>query len=113
MAITRKAFLIQAVGGGWLLAGCGGGGGGNDDPVVPAGGCGATISDNHGHALSIPAADLDSTTEKIYDITGSAGHSHSVTFTAAQLAQLKAGAAVDVTSSQTLGHDHRISERCA
>lgn len=117
MPITRKAFLIQAAGGGWLLAtaGCGGGGGDSSNPPAPpaGSGCAATISDNHGHTLAIPAADLDSTTEKIYDIQGSAGHTHSVTFSAAQLAQLKAGSTVSVTSSAEPGHDHRIGERCA
>jgi hypothetical protein len=114
MPITRKAFLIQAAGGGWLLAtaGCGGGGGDSGNP--PAGsGCAATISDNHGHTLAIAAADLNSTSDITYDIQGSAGHTHSVTFTAAQLAQLKAGNTVSVTSSMTLSHDHRISDRCA
>ena len=106
MPISRKAFLIQAASGGWLLAtaGCGGGGGDSgssrNPPAPPAGsGCAATISDNHGHVLAIAAADLDSTSDKTYDIQGSAGHTHSVTFTAAQLAQLKAGNTVSVTSS--------------
>jgi hypothetical protein len=112
MPISRKAFLIQLAGGGWLLAtaGCGGGGG---DANPPAGsGCSATISDNHGHVLAIAAADLDSAIDKTYTIQGSASHTHSVTFSAAQLAQLKAGNTVSVTSSMAEGHDHRISERC-
>lgn len=118
MPISRKAFLIQAASGGWLLAtaaGCGGGGGDSGTPPAPPAGvaCAATISDNHGHVLAIAAADLDSTTDKSYDIQGSAAHSHNVTFSAAQLAQLKAGNTVSVTSTMTLSHDHRISERCA
>jgi len=116
MPISRKTFLIQVAGGGWLLAtaGCGGGGGDSNPPAQPAGsGCAATISDNHGHTLAITAADLDSTSDITRDIQGSAGHTHSVTFTAAQMAQLKAGNTVSVTSSTTLAHDHRISEHCA
>jgi hypothetical protein len=114
MAITRKTFLIQLAGGGWLIAGCGGGGGSSDDDSPPpAGTCAASISGNHGHTLTIPAADLDSTTDKTYDITGGALHSHSVTFTTAQLALLKAGSTVAVTSTLSEGHDHQISERCA
>jgi hypothetical protein len=120
MAISRKAFLIQAAGGGWLLAtaGCGGGGGysgsSSNPPAPPAGsGCAATISDNHGHVLAIAAADLDSSADKTYDIQGNADHSHNVTFTAAQLAQLKAGNTVSVTTTMTLNHDHRIGEHCA
>jgi hypothetical protein len=63
--------------------------------------------------LAIPVADLSSTVDKTYDIQGSADHTHSVTFTAAQLAQLKAGTAVIVTSSTTLAHSHAINELCA
>jgi hypothetical protein len=117
MSISRKAFLIQAASGGWLLAtaGCGGGGGDSGNPPAPpaGSGCAATISDNHGHTLAIAAADLDSISDITYDIQGSAGHTHNVTFTAAQLAQLKAGGTVSVTTTMTLNHDHRISDRCA
>ena len=116
MPISRKAFLIQAASGGWLLAtaGCGGGGGGDSNPPAPpaGSGCAATISDNHGHVLTIATADLDSTTDKTYDIQGNAAHSHNVTFTSTQLAQLKAGNTVSVTTTMTLNHDHRISDRC-
>lgn len=120
MAITRKAFLVQwlpAAGGAWLLAGCGGGGGDDDGtamPPPPSGGqCGVTISGNHGHVLNLPIADLDSTTDRTYDIQGSAPHTHSVTFSAAQLAMLKAGQTVSVASSAfTDGHSHLLTERC-
>ena len=114
MAINRKTFLLQLMGGGWALAGCGGGGSSYTAPPPPgpAGGCVATIAGNHGHVLSIPAADLNSTFDKTYDILGTATHSHSVTFTAAQLAQLKAGMTVQVTTTTTLAHDHAISEGC-
>jgi hypothetical protein len=116
VAITRKMFLIQLASGGWALA-AGGCGGGGDDAAVPASapagaGCAATIAANHGHVLTIAAADLSSLVDKTYDIQGSADHTHSVTFTAAQLAQLKAGNPVSVTTTMTLGHDHVISELC-
>jgi hypothetical protein len=115
MVLTRKMFLVQLVGSGWVLAGCGGGGGGGSPPTPPppsGGTCGAGISDNHGHVLAVPVADVDSPTDKTYDIQGSAAHTHSVTFTAAQLAMLKGGQVVTVSSSVTLGHDHSIAERC-
>ena len=114
MAITRKTFLVQMVGASWALASCGGGG----DAAAPApppagGGCVATIAGNHGHVLSIGAADLNSAVAITYDIVGSADHTHSVSFSAAQLAQLKAGTMVSVTTSTTLAHDHVISEQCS
>ena len=111
MAITRKTFLIQLVGGGWVLTGCGGGGSSYVAPP-PGAGCNATIAGNHGHALTIAAADLNSTVDITYDIHGTADHTHSVTFTAAQLAQLKAGTMVTVTSTTTLAHNHVIGEQC-
>ena len=117
MATTRKVFLRQVAGGAWLLAlgGCGGGGsyGGGPGMSPASAGCVAAIADNHGHVLSIPAADLDSTVDKSYSIQGSADHSHQVNFSAAQLALLKAGKVVSVTSSVTLAHSHDITESCA
>ena len=116
--VTRKAFLMQLAGGGWLLAlgGCGGGGGdgygGTSSPATT--GCGATaITDNHGHALAIPTADLSSATAKTYSIQGVADHSHDVTLSAAQLAQLKLGQAVMVTSTVAFSHSHNVTEACA
>ena len=112
MNVSRKVFLIQLAGGAWALAGCGGGGD-SGTPTPAAGTCSATIAANHGHTLSIAQADLNSTVAMTYNIQGAADHSHSVIFSAAMLASLKAGTAVVVTSTNTLGHDHQISEQCA
>jgi hypothetical protein len=113
MSSTRKTFLLQIVsGGGLLVMGCGGGGDSSPAQQPAGGGCNATIAGNHGHVLNIPTADLSLTVAMTYDIHGSADHTHSVTFSAAQLAQLKAGTAVTVTSSTTFGHEHSISESC-
>jgi hypothetical protein len=118
MQIDRKTFLLQAAAGGaWILTlgGCGGGGSDNNasTPVPPAaGGCSATIDANHGHELSIPSADLDATTPRTYRIQGSAAHNHDVTFSAAQLAQLKAGQQVVVVSTIAFDHSHTVGERC-
>lgn len=77
-------------------------------------GCGATgaaISLNHGHELVIPAADLDSATDKTYSIKGTSVHEHMVTFTAAQLGMLKAKTPVTVTSTLA-GHTHEVTATC-
>lgn len=114
--LTRKTFLVQMAGGSWLLAlgACGGGGsdGGGDTPPTGAGCTANTISSNHGHTLTILAADLNSAVDMTYNIQGAADHNHTVTFTAAQLAQLKAGQAVTVNSSTTLQHLHGVTETC-
>jgi hypothetical protein len=121
VAITRKAFLLQLVGGGWVLAGCGGGGyGGGSTPAPSTGaGCTATIAGNHGHTLTIPVADLNSLEAITYNITGTADHSHSVTLSAMDLYNLKFGYTVAVTSTMSVAsatttpHDHAIGEHCA
>ncbi len=121
LTVTRKQFLDHLAGGSvvLLLGGCGGGGSysaGAPAPApspAPAGGCSANIAGNHGHVLTIPQADLDSTTAKTYDIQGTADHTHSVTFSATDLANLKAGQTVTVQTSTTLAHSHSIGEACA
>ena len=130
MKLTRKQFL-GTLGGGtvvlWLQA-CGGGGGGGYGGGSGTGGgtgggyggggnlsCGASganISGNHGHTLTINEADLDSTTDKTYNIMGTAGHNHTVTFTPAQLGQLKSGQSVTVTSTMASSHTHDVMARC-
>jgi hypothetical protein len=86
-------------------------------PPPPAGlSCGATaISNNHGHALVIPAADVDSMVALTYGIRGTGDHEHLITLTPAQLAQIKGTTAVTVTSSQGSGdlHTHLVTVNCA
>ena len=126
MTITRKAFLGAAASTAVLLLhACGGGD--DDDSGAPApapvpapgpspqqcGAAGAAIAGNHGHVLTIAASDLDSATDKTYDITGSANHPHSVTFTPAQLQALKAGQSVTVQSTTNSFHEHAVTATCA
>ena len=119
MRLTRKQFLGAAASGTvlLLLQACGGGDDDDNNNPPPSGqSCGATgaaIAGNHGHVLSIPSADLDSTTDLTYDITGSANHPHAVTFTPAQLQLLKSGQSVMVTSTTNSAHDHVVTASCA
>ena len=119
MDVSRKHFVETLLAGSAVLVfhGCGGGGdySGSAGNPMPASGCADSIANNHGHVLTIPVADLDSTAPKTYDIMGTATtHTHTVTFSAAQLAQLKAGTMVTVTSSPaaTDGHTHAVSVTC-
>ena len=90
-------------------------------PPPPAGAlsCGATaISDNHGHTLTIPAADVDSTVTKTYNIAGIADHPHTITLTPVQLAQIKAMTSVTVSSSVDRSpiyatHFHAVTVNCS
>lgn len=110
MNITRKAFfdILSAGSVLLLLKACGGGG----SSAVPAAVCGAdggAISANHGHALSILRADLDSMVAKSYSIRGSATHDHTVSLSVAQLQELKAGNTVAVVSSVGDVHVHAVT----
>jgi UDP-N-acetylmuramyl tripeptide synthase len=60
----------------------------------------------------VPVADLDSLVDKVYDIRGTSGHTHTVTLTVAILRQLKAGTAITVASSAEPGHSHDVTTRC-
>ena len=114
--LTRKLFLRQ-MGGGCLtlvLSGCGGGGSSDGDgaaaPQASHSCSNFVFSGNHGHALEIPIADLDSLTDKSYSIQGAASHDHPFTVTAANLARLKAGQAiVVVTTGVAFEHTHDVS----
>ena len=111
--LTRKLFLRQ-MGGGCLtlvLAGCGGGGDDDEGPQPPNAGCSNFLfSSNHGHALEIPAADLNSLTDKSYSVQGTATHDHPFTLTAANLARLKAGQTIlVVTTGSAFEHTHDVS----
>jgi len=131
MSITRKQFLGSITGGtvALLIQSCGGGGSsgsstavggggyGNPMPTSACGSSGTAIVGNHGHVLSVPTADLSSATAKTYSIMGSATHDHSVTLSAADLAQLKAGGTVTVVSSVTDAagfgaHSHGVTVTC-
>ena len=119
MTLTRKEFLGGLAGGTalLLLSGCGGGGSSSYGGGMSSSGCNETIAANHGHVLTIALSDLASMVDKTYDIRGTADHTHSVTFTVAQLQMLKMGQTVNVTSttstSATYGtHFHAISANC-
>jgi hypothetical protein len=123
MKITRRHFLgtsLATV----ALVGCGGGGddggGGGQDATASAKSCtdnGTTtqISSNHGHVLTVSAADVSAGADKTYDIQGSAAHTHSVMVTAANFASLQSDptSSVMITSSPGGGHTHQITILCA
>ena len=117
--MTRKAFCARLTGASVVLLIQACGGGGSDTPAAAGPGAGPVsmgctdmIAANHGHVLTITAADLDSATDKVYDIQGSAAHSHGVTLTVANLRALKAGNLVNVVSSTTSAHEHGVSIQC-
>jgi hypothetical protein len=76
--------------------------------------CRASISQNHGHVIEVPTADLDSTTPKTYSIKGTSPHAHNVVLDADDFAALKSGISVKKTSDANgETHDHEVNILCA
>ncbi|MDQ3263575.1 MAG: hypothetical protein M3Y59_07950 [Myxococcota bacterium] len=123
MKLSRKEFLLGTMGavvvGGLAAPGCGGGNG-NPDAGQDAGneascldnGTAAAIPSNHGHTLNVSKEDVAAGVEKIYDITGSATHAHSVTVTAANFTTLAGNTQVVLQSSTGLSHSHSVTVTC-
>ncbi len=125
MPITRKEFVGGAAAGTvvLLVQACGGGGSSYAGSPAPApmpqntcGSSGAQISGNHGHAFTVPSADLDSMVDKTYSIGSQPGHEHFITLTPSQLVTLKAHNPVTVTSTSAIGpagaHTHDVTVTC-
>jgi len=70
------------------------------------------IASNHGHVLTISAADLMAGIEKTYDIRGASAHPHTVTITAAMFAMLKQARTLSVVSSTDANHTHSVTVTC-
>ena len=77
-----------------------------------ANGTSSSIGGNHGHTLSVSAADVNAGIEKSYGIQGSATHNHQVTVTVPQFATLANNQSVVVTSTSA-GHTHSVTISCA
>ena len=71
------------------------------------------IGSNHGHELSMPAADVLAAADKSYDITGTSSHPHTVTVTAADFKKLAAQGSLVLASSMDFGHAHSVRVICA
>jgi hypothetical protein len=88
--------------GGGVQAGC-------TDPLPASQ---ASDSTGHVHSVMIAASALNSTTAQTFTTTVAAGHAHMVTLQPAELATLKGGGTVMVTSSTVDLHAHMYMVRC-
>ena len=113
--LTRREFTVE-----WALAvlagatititGCG------DDDDGPGTGPSAqgdevaTISANHGHAITLRAAQISAGQALMtLDIRGSATHPHTIDLTAAQVVSIGQNQQVSVTSTNNDGHTHTVT----
>jgi hypothetical protein len=127
MTLTRKQFLnsmfgvVAGAAGAALLVSCADDDdGGDPGPDANGGACttsaaSVNIGTNHGHALTVSAADVAAGNEKAYNIQGTSGHPHTVTVTAAMFTMLKNNTPVTVTSTTngTPAHPHTVTITCA
>src|SRR5690349_1339298 len=124
MKLTRKEFLSSvftaasgAAAAAFLVACGGSNGSGTPDapPNCAANGTRVAIGGNHGHSMSVSAADVAAGASKTYDITGGASHSHNVTISGAAFAMLQSNTGVMTlsTAGGTDGHTHSITVNCA
>ena len=118
--LSRKEFLslLAAAAALPLVASCGGDDDGGDATDGQAGDCLANgtstvISSNHGHVLAVSAADVEAGVEKTYDISGTAGHMHEVTLSAAHFAMLQGNDSITVQSTSSGDHTHAVTVNCA
>jgi hypothetical protein len=107
IAGVTVALVVQACGGDDSEGNPTGGGNANCNDGVDA-----VISSNHGHTLSIPAADFDAGESKTYSIQGTSAHNHSVTLSAQDFTDLKAGKKIAKDSTSDSGHTHSLQINC-
>ncbi|MEP7126938.1 MAG: hypothetical protein ABJE95_38760 [Byssovorax sp.] len=72
----------------------------------------ARVGQNHGHVFVVSAADVTAGVDRTYDLTGTAGHGHSVTLVAEHWTRLRGGENVRISSTRE-GHQHRLLIKCA
>jgi hypothetical protein len=101
------------VGGGSTSTTTSNGGAGGTMPCNACGTVTSVIGTNHGHAITVPVADVMAGADATYDITGSSPHMHSVTVTGADFAILQACGSVMITSTSGGAHTHNVTISCA
>ena len=116
--LDRKAFLtgIAGVTVTLFVTGCGGDGSDGGSTGGGDGNCtddiDVAITSNHGHSFTVLNADFDSGQSKTYSIRGTADHDHSLTLTAQDFTDLKAGKKITKESTNSGGHSHPMQIVC-
>lgn len=72
-----------------------------------------SIGANHGHSLTVPKEDVSAGTAKTYTLTTGNGHTHEVTLSSDQFADLKANSSISAVSTNDGGHTHSVTVSCA
>ena len=112
---TRLSLLSMLSGVAITISGCGGGGSSNGPTPATTLGSGdkaGFISANHGHAVSITAAQMTAGGQITLTLQGTAGvaeHIHTVDLSAAEVVAIRGGAQVAKASSTQDAHQHTVS----
>ena len=110
--LTRREFTLESalaiLGAATItITGCGDG---DDNGPGPSGqGETGRISVNHGHAITITAAQITAGGALSLDIRGSATHPHTISLTAAQVASIGQNQQVSVVSTTEEVHSHTVT----
>jgi hypothetical protein len=116
-SVTRREFTLEAALA--LLAGCvitisdvACGGSKNTNPTNPSPtptDINGTVSANHGHTVTVTAAQITATNAIVLDIRGMATHNHTVSLSQADLLMLKNRQSVSRDSSNDNSHIHTVT----
>jgi hypothetical protein len=108
--MDRREFTVGAawalLGGAAITIGCGGGSPTESTPPVTD--SAGLINSNHGHSATITAAQLMAGGALQLDIRGTAGHTHSVSLTAAEVVNIRNGSVI-VTETSKTSHSHTVT----
>ena len=89
---------------------------GNDNTTADClqnGATASSITNNHGHSLTVSKADIEAGVEKTYSIMGTANHDHQITVTAADFSTLKSNMQIGENSTTVQSHSHTVTISCA
>jgi hypothetical protein len=114
--IDRREFLKELshlgfVSGMVFLGGCGGGDNGDSGSTPGVSDIAGTISDNHGHTVTLTASQLQAGEAVTLTMTTGNGHTHTVDLSAEDVQRIARACSVSVTSSIDSGHSHEVNFR--
>ena len=109
--MDRREFSVEAArfllgGAALVITGCGGGGGSVTGPTTsaaPVSDAAGTIATNHGHAVTISAAQLLAGGALEIEIQGTSSHPHTVSLTSGEVVAVRSGVRV---SKESTGNSH-------
>ena len=110
--LTRREFTLESAlailsAATITITGCGGDDG--PDPGPSGQGEVGTISANHGHTVSISAAQITAGGALTATLTTGNGHTHTIDLTAAQVVAIGQNQQVSVISTTTDAHNHTVT----